>query len=495
MWYVLGVYLRTLDAGYWRTQIRGLRVSGFRGLRSVDLADLPDIVVLHGPNGAGKSSLMRAVELIVRWLGNSAQASIPDAEHPSRLGYAEARDALGIDRDDFCRGAGPEIRIRLEIELGTRAGPLMRAAAIRRGRVVLEAVVRDLGEEAGISHWFESSTLHSDISVNTVLTEEYFDDLLARSRSASDAGERAALSEQFHREYVEFEGITRLRNLTLGTSAERHHLRHLLEIGGAYRRIVREPILGGSGEAASDALQTQLRRASMSRETEQYRFWTSLPSLLADAGLFDGKPARFRPSDDEVYNETSLLVSTEHHDDLPISHLGTGEQQLIAMVTSMCLRGAPIVLIQEPEAHLYRDAQLKLAGFLRRSVHSQFDPPRFDQLWIETHHHAFALAPEYLDVSLDDQGYTRVERRPRIAAQGHFYEPGPVLDALKQLVEDQKQLNGDSVVFHNGAGTPVTAGEILASLDGDQEVAQQYTEAVTRTVVRLLEKATRGNAP
>ncbi|MBK8719035.1 MAG: hypothetical protein IPN32_30615 [Deltaproteobacteria bacterium] len=155
-------------------------------------------------------------------------------------------------------------------------------------------------------------------------------------------------------------------------------------------------------------------------------------------------------------------------------------------------------MLQEPEAHLHSSTQLELARFLERSVEDGSGSEgraRFDQLWIETHQHSFAIAPEYFDVSLDAEGYTRIEKRPRSLAQTHFYEPGPVFDALRQLVDETHEIGPEQVVFHDADGNPVSAAQLRASLDGDQALAQQYVAQVTRTVVNMLEKATRRPKP
>jgi predicted ATPase len=68
---------------YVRTAIRRLRIEGYRSLRSVELRDLDEMVVLHGPNGSGKSNLLRAAQLIFRWA--ALEGELPNSRADAKV--------------------------------------------------------------------------------------------------------------------------------------------------------------------------------------------------------------------------------------------------------------------------------------------------------------------------------------------------------------------------------------------------------------------------
>ena len=136
------------------------------------------------------------------------------------------------------------------------------------------------------------------------------------------------------------------------------------------------------------------------------------------------------------------------------------------MLAQRVITPYPIAHIEEPEAHLHTSLMEPFARVLYESVTPDSGTPDVDQLWIATHHHHFALALEYFDVALVD-GATTVTRLPRAKAARHFYEPGPIWEALRQLSTSTKAR--DAVVFRGADGAPVTAAQILDSIDNDPE--------------------------
>lgn len=136
-----------MPSDYVRTRIARLKVSGYRSLYDVELDDLPDIVVFHGKNGTGKSNLMRVPSMVLGWAGHVPWFKF-SAEKPMRAGYLEA-DKLGIRPTDFSNGHRPELRIELDIDLGTASGLMVNRTPEPLGRLALAACAHDNGE--GIS--------------------------------------------------------------------------------------------------------------------------------------------------------------------------------------------------------------------------------------------------------------------------------------------------------------------------------------------------------
>jgi len=100
---------------------------------------------------------------------------------------------------------------------------------------------------------------------------------------------------------------------------------------------------------------------------------------------------------------------------------------------------------------------------------------------LATHHHLFTLGKKYIDVSLDSNGWTKVEEKPREKAATHFYEPSPFWDALKSFMESG--MRDDSVLFKDETGRPVHASEVKSSIEGDRKLANKFVEAATEAAV------------
>jgi hypothetical protein len=72
---------------------------------------------------------------------------------------------------------------------------------------------------------------------------------------------------------------------------------------------------------------------------------------------------------------------------------------------------------------------------------------------------------------------------PRAKAARHFFEPGPIWEALRQLANSAK--TREAIVFRRADGSPVTAGAILESIEADpeQRIAKEYANAMTEAMV------------
>jgi hypothetical protein len=229
--------------------------------------------------------------------------------------------------------------------------------------------------------------------------------------------------------------------------------------------------------------ETALYRASLSPDQAQVDSMKRLGRRLAGVKLFGGgaSPVSLRPVNN-AYGERAIHLSHPAHGELPIRNLGSGEQQIIYMLAQRVITPFPISHIEEPEAHLHTSLMEPFARALLESVAGEGGTPDVDQLWIATHHHHFALAREYFDVEMVD-GATKVTRKPRAKAAIHFYEPGPIWEALRQLATSAKER--DAVVFRGVDGSPVTAEQILDSIDDDpeQRVAMEYARSMTQAMV------------
>ncbi|MEX1366951.1 MAG: AAA family ATPase [Nannocystaceae bacterium] len=434
-----------MASGYVRTRISRLKVSGYRSLYDVELTDLPDVLVLLGRNGAGKSNLMRVPGLVLQW---AAQAEGSTRAKPLRLEYLEANRLLDLRPTDFSNGRPPELRIELDMQLGTAMGQRVNRSPEPLGELKLVAHAQDTGR--GLSLWFSTMTLAD------------FDVLQAR---AFDDGPQLVVSRLLH---------------------ELEHDSPLLRCE-AYRSLVRETLTQSpTGQLGASTFQRRMLAAHVDPDIGRRRQLKRLGQRLAEVGAFpQSASVELSPVEDKQFQEYRLYVSLPEVGDVPLENLGTGQQQLIMMAADALVERRPIVMIEEPEAHLHSTLMEAFARFLRLEAEQAGNDSPIDQVWISTHHHAFAIAREYFEVEHTAQTGTTVRRRERAYAAPHFYEPGPLWDALRAVASSTSR---ETVVMHDSEGQAVTAGAILDSVEGDRVLANDFAEAATRAVVTRFRK-------
>jgi ABC-type transport system involved in cytochrome c biogenesis ATPase subunit len=486
---------------YRRTAIRRLSVRRYRSLNDVVLDDLPEIIVLYGPNGAGKSNLLRAAQLVLRAAALPGELPMK-RERAISLELSMADSKLDLRPDDFRFDDLPEIHVSLAIDLGTRAREIVLPPSGRElSRLDLEVVLR-LEGDTGIRLWFERAELDSDLPVGAP-----FDRTLSALRARRDqiVAQRENIQSELTAATPVFTPIeVRAKRESIGTLSQelrsiddliRQHERslsddlfiaervqrslipRLLQLSAAYR------VPGGAEDP-----QAALYQAFLSEDPRERDAARRLSQRLADAGLF-GAPAEgvaLLPVDSRTYGERQIRFKHPTHGEIPLRNLGSGEQQVVFMLGQRVITPYPIAQFEEPEAHLYKTLMEPLARVLRESVLGDGGTPDVDQLWMATHHHYFAISGEFFDVSLDDRGATRVARRKRDEAAEHFYEPSPYWDTLRGLLESG--MSADTILSLDTEGQPIRAKDVLASIEGDRHVANEFVDAATRAFVLTLTK-------
>jgi energy-coupling factor transporter ATP-binding protein EcfA2 len=399
-----------------------------KALKELELADLPPIVVLYGPNGSGKSNVLRAVQLVLR---AAAQSQTPGTqEDPCTLTLSEADARLDLRPEDFRFGDHPEIRVELEIDIGQRAMEiLLPPSKDSFSHLYLEGVFQ-LGPDKQINYWLGRVDIDGSEEVATPF-----------------------LKQRIHQNLIP----------------------QLLQISEAYR-------VSKERQDPEGALYDKL----LSEDLHEREAAGRLSRHLSQAQLFGPgtDPVALVPVNSKTYNEHQVRIRHPVHGELPLRNLGSGEQQLVMMLAQRVITPFPIAHLEEPEAHLHKTLMEPFARVLRDSVLGNGDQPDVDQLWITTHHRYFNLASEFFDVSLDEEGSTRIVRRPRDEAAEHFYEPSPYLDTLRHLVESG--MSPEAVVYRDEQDNPITAKDVMQSLEGDQELAKKFVDSATRAFVLSL---------
>jgi energy-coupling factor transporter ATP-binding protein EcfA2 len=492
---------------YMRTRIRRLFARGYRSLREIEQGDLPDLVVLHGPNGSGKSNLLRATQLALRVVAN--QDELPGKrEEAVPLTLNDASSLLDLRLEDFTWGGDRQIRIGVEIELGERARALLGgefAAALQC--LFIDVVFQDVGD-GKILFWCDRADVDGTLRLSKeedpkvravrktlaqlkqqraqqqVQLTSYRDQISqqpAQVRPQLTASYGPAI-QQVTATIAELNKHVREKELELGDQAllsDRIRLvlcRELLQLHEAYR------VPGGKGNPEGE-----LQRALLSSDPRDLDAVDRLRERLARVHVFGSPtgPVDLRPVEGPS-GERQVYFLRPPHGWLPLRNLGTGEQQVIIMLAQGVITRRPIAHMEEPEAHLHSKLMEPVADFLRESVFPDRGRPDVDQLWIATHHHMFAIAPTYFDVRLDENGATQIERTSRAEAGKHFYEPGPFWDALRDLVASG--IDENSIVSRDAQGQPIHAKDVLASIEGDRELANAFVHDATRSVLLSLQK-------
>lgn len=496
------------------TRIRRLYVRGYRSIRELDLVDLPSIVVLHGENGAGKSNILRAMALPLRWLaGDGPIAGTREAS--VKLDYVTADAQLGIRRDDFNRLSQNEMQFRLEIELGSRAR-LSVPGLPEQVLFIVDAWVQDVGD--GIRWWVtqaqvgdalsltgnqaeQGSAIRQAIAQEKVALAQTQENLrIHRERLNSpsiSSEERAHANSQISAQAAyagqvrsrldgyektlagNFRILDRIRSVLLRSE--------MIRVREAYRRISRESMRSTSdfddevgGFVGADQIQRRLYLLATSSDVRQRSVLHSLSRRLSEVmgDQRDGVSSiELVPVRNAEFREYETQLSRARLEGVPITSLGTGEQQLLILLLDVLVAATPIVQIEEPEAHLHKKLMLRLAKLLEKLVEKN----DVDQLLLATHHHAFAIAPQYYDVTYDDEHGTRAIPTNRAKAIDHFYEPGPLWEALRSLVASG--LQDDAVIFRDESGAPKRAREILASIKEEGPLAKKFAEEMTKTIL------------
>jgi hypothetical protein len=466
-----------------RTKVAALKIEGYRSIRSLELTGLNETVVLHGRNGSGKSNIVRALRLSLRafdfrWTRNQ---NIGDTQ-ASRLwlSWEDAEEHLGFRREDVHRPQAARVRIRTSICLNQRtASPPFDLPPGEEETYLNLVVVLEPGEN-GVHLFIEHAQWMVPEGNGVGL------------RPLANVGAPVASFDQARNEAFRVFEMAFLRNT----------LPRLVSWTDAYRLPAGE-LSGRSPYDIEDQVYLQLTSPSPTASATQDR----LQELLGRVALFGvDQPTHIRPvtvtqgdSSPMMRGDAAAGWSTQGSSrsagpvrrgrvhvrhpaagDLPLTSLGSGEQQVFLMLAQRVLEDIPIVVIEEPEAHLHVDLMRRFSDVLQTAVlPTASGAPAISQLWLATHHHAFAIAPEYLDVEFRN-GQTLATRKNRAQAAVHFYEPGPMWDALRSLLASG--LKRDEVIFRHD-GRAVTAGEIEESERTDRKLFSAWVVSVTSMAV------------
>lgn len=415
-------------------QLRSFKAQGFKNFRQpVVLENLGPINVIHGPNNVGKSNLLQAIELFF-FLMRLDLGVISTLPMQGLLPLTDETLAQGgLRRTDIFNLVAP-VPIQLEAVIVTEPAQL-RGVGIDPDVLPLE-LVRLVVE----LRWM------GDHVTYTVLRFEIRDgkDYVKATMTPAEAIHLAA--------FAKLVGSTPRSSIA------------------ADLRLARIPV----DRLASPELALALYDARESTELDRSRRWGRFVKAMAAFEDILGA-GTFVVAYDRKSNLAQLLYETAGAR-TPLRLLGSGVQQLAALLGTVLVGGATIVGIEEPELNLRYTLQLRLREVLSGLVGG---PGGLDQLFLTSHSDAFEAGTHFYFMEPRPDG-PRVEKRGvegartalGITTQGALPDPNAVLCYLST----------DGVVrvparIRDAIGLPRGGGVVFVGRDGGVEMMSDDTFA------------------
>ncbi|WAS91909.1 AAA family ATPase [Nannocystis punicea] len=422
-------------------KVKKFWVKGYRSLRDVTLEGLGDFNIFYGPNGSGKSNILDALQTFFTLMPlavDTAYGGVDERPSFRQAGSEAAAKWIGED-DFFAREDTQSIVMGAEIEGPDNFATFSRGnEPVERVQVEIHFWRRPGGFNLRFKHLFVNGQW-----VGLPFADRNVRDLL-----------RGIVPDAFAHL-----GVTR----TLAVNA----------FGDASASGSRRGSTIPDGEVVRE-----LFAAKNSSDLALRRRYHELREFVADT--------LHRPEFDVFIGSNSGLELRERLPepnplgrDIRVDRAGHGVVQMYAIVASILLARGRLVAIEEPEAHLHAPT---LGRELRGILQKMMEDGRVEQFFIATHSNLFDLdLTGYWDVSLAN-GETVVQRKPLDEVDRvHLYEPGPAKHQLQEML----RLFGDEVVFRTGDGQKLTATEMLAALQNDEDVAKAFLESLHAAAMQV----------
>jgi len=174
-----------------------------------------------------------------------------------------------------------------------------------------------------------------------------------------------------------------------------------------------------------------LRDALFDAKESRNSFWVQRWNLFVEAmAEFEDiiGAGRFNTAFDRSRNQADLVLDRGDVR-IPVDLLGSGIQQIVALLGQLLLTPADIVAIEEPELNLRYTLQTRLLQAFKKITQSEHGP---QQLFLTSHSPAFEAEPYFFAMELKD-GVPTVSRKSRDLAWKYTGQGQSEADKLNEM--------------------------------------------------------------
>lgn len=358
--------------------IERFAVLGFKNLTAeVELTDLGAVNVIHGDNGVGKSNLLEAMTFLFRRL-----ARVPEAvPEDGRWSAPEDWGDLGLDlhKEVFTLGRTEPAVLEVEVRLTPdESKELSQGVSEALGDVVMAQVQFNQTRDGTVASLWAGKCSGEGEGTWTDI-----EDLSLRHKVQAFIGRSLSSSHDAPRR--RFEMVNVLRQ-TLGDA----------------------PVSGRHLVPAELLLALYDARESVDKKV--YQRWELFKDTLATLSDILG-PGEIVPLYDRASGKANLALQRPEGR-LPVHLLGSGAQQLIALIGRLALTDADFIGVEEPELNLRYTHQLRLRDVFQRLTQ---DPRGPRQIFITSHSPAFETGEHFYAMTMGPDG-PQITRSPSVEA-------------------------------------------------------------------------------
>lgn len=357
-------------------RLNSFSVEGFRNLRKpVTFGPLQTVNVLHGPNSAGKSNLLQAMDVFFRLLGTGNQIS-----NSIRVSLEDGEEAVGCPFPHLFNLAAPG-PIQWKVELSIDAAELEEMSIEPELPTDAVTIVAELTPALGSA---------AQLRIAQFLLGEQD---LARLDPEKDEGVGFG---QTIRSYVA--GMLDLNPAKRCSPFRRLDLR---------RASASAPDASGLAPTGlvPPAILDALFDARQSLDREQRARWNLFAQMARELEPELGA-GQFETAFDRKSGRAGLVYDTEAAT-YPVEWLGSGVQQVVALLALLALSRSLFVALEEPELHLAEAMQERLPVWLQMVLESGLGAK---QLFVCTQSRALDATAESFVLEPGEEGPT-VSRR------------------------------------------------------------------------------------
>ncbi len=342
-------------------QIKRLAVKGFKNFQTeLSLENMATIVVIHGENNVGKSNVLEAMQLFFQLL--LAQES--NQTLPITLGQKMRFSEL--EKRGFDPGDVFNLEIPAPIEINV-------TFTIQPEELEL-ADIQPLLPSSEVQMAIQLKHIHADLDYQ--ITQYQFAD-------GTDVILPEATDEQ--KTYAAQFALFLAQRFILKTK-EKNNRFALIKLD---RRIAQDEI-EAVRSVIPQALSLQLYDAKESPEPSYYKRWELFVKMMHKFNdvLGTGEFVVLFNRHSSRANLAFQSPSTR----IPIDLLGSGIQQIVALIARLLMSNANFVAIEEPELNLRYTLQLRLREIFKDIIEAPVGP---EQLFLTSHSPAFEFGKHF----------------------------------------------------------------------------------------------------